>query len=249
MGLDVSTKCVGITVARVNEDGRLDVLIVSHIRPKVSTKIKGTEALFVKSKAVSEELSKYKSIGVTDVVIEEPLVGSNNSITVAALLRFNGMISQSVYDRLGVVPEFISSFDARRFGFPQLTTVRKYHKNGDVVTQKRVEKALKNGEVVLFGEYPFDCAKKLILWNLVSEMFPRIEWQYKKNGDLKDENFDASDSMVCVLGYLSREKYEGDEPSVVRWEKNYLDGGSVEYVYTVRFCGQEIEHKLEIGPD
>jgi hypothetical protein len=47
------------------------------------------------------------------VVIEEPLLQSNNVNTVATLLRFNGMISKSVFDTLGVVPDFISSYDAR----------------------------------------------------------------------------------------------------------------------------------------
>jgi hypothetical protein len=46
---------------------------------------------------------------ITTVVIEEPLLQSNNVNTVATLLRFNGMISKSVFDTLGVVPDFISS--------------------------------------------------------------------------------------------------------------------------------------------
>jgi hypothetical protein len=50
------------------------------------------------------------------VVIEEPLLQSNNVNTVATLLRFNGMISKSVFDTLGV-PDFISSYDARKYSF------------------------------------------------------------------------------------------------------------------------------------
>ena len=246
MGLDVSTKCVGITVASVDDKGSIGVLVVTHIRPKVGTKIKGTEALFLKSQIIANEISKYKELGVTDVVIEEPLIGSNNSGTVATLLRFNGMVSECVYDRLGVVPEFISSYDARRFGCPELVAVRKFHKNGEMVTQKRVEKALKSNDVVLFGEYTFDCAKKLILWNIVSTRFPKIEWQYKKNGDLKGENFDASDSMICVMGYLAKEKYEKDTPKVVDWEKKQTGECQVEYSYTVRFCGQYFSHTIEV---
>jgi hypothetical protein len=47
------------------------------------------------------------SVNITTVVIEEPLLQSNNVNTVATLLRFNGMISKSVFDTLGVVPDFI----------------------------------------------------------------------------------------------------------------------------------------------
>jgi hypothetical protein len=62
------------------------------------------------------------------VVIEEPLLQSNNVNTVATLLRFNGMISKSVFDTLGVVPDFISSYDARKYSFPELMSVRKFKK-------------------------------------------------------------------------------------------------------------------------
>ena len=79
MGLDVSTRCVGVTVASVGDDGEAHVLVVTHLRPKVPAKVKGMESLFMKSDVISQELSKYKGYGITDVVIEEPLIGSNNS--------------------------------------------------------------------------------------------------------------------------------------------------------------------------
>lgn len=240
MGLDVSTRCVGITVASVSDED-FKVLVVTHLRPKIPTKIKGTEALFMKSAVIADELKKYEAYGITDVVIEEPLIGSNNANTASTLLRFNGMISQSVYDTLHVVPEFISSYDARKYACPQLMTVRRFKKNGDFVGRKKVTHALKHDELVLFGDFSFDCAKKLILWNIVSERFPGIQWQYKSNGDLKDENFDASDSLICVLGQLSKEKHEGEEPVVKEWTDH---GDHVEY--KVDFCGETIEHRIDI---
>lgn len=240
MGLDVSTRCVGMTVAAVGDDGKANVLVVTHLRPKVPSKVKGTESLFMKSDVISHELSKYKDYGITDVVIEEPLIGSNNSETVATLLRFNGMISQSVYDRLGVVPAFISSYDARKFACPHLMTVRRFKKNGDAVDEKKIRSSIRKSELVLFGDYPFDCAKKLILWNHVSEKYPGIQWQYKKNGDLKDENFDASDSLVCVLGFLNKEKYGETPPAVESWSEN-----DRMFTYTVDFCGQKMTHTVE----
>ena len=41
----------------------------------------------------------------------------------------------------------------------------------------------------------------------VAELFPDIEWVYDKKGELKKENFDASDSYVACLGYLNMQKY------------------------------------------
>lgn len=246
LGLDVSTKTVGVTLATLNENNEVNVLEVTHLRPKISSKIKGTEALFKKCDIITEGLKKYKAYNVTDVVIEEPLVASNNSGTVATLLRYNGMVSQSVYNILGVVPTFISSYDARKFACPQLMAVRKYRKNGEINDIKKIRKSLKNNELVLFGEYSFDCSKKLILWNYVSELFPNIQWQYAKNGELKDENFDASDSLICVLGFINQKRFANSEPTILDYNETTLNNGNILFNYTVDFCDKHFNKKLEI---
>lgn len=243
MGLDVSTKTIGITLAVLDYDDNLKILQVTHLRLKSPHNTKGTEALFVKSLLFNEEIRKYAKYNITDVIIEEPLISSNNAETAAVLLRYNGMISQSVYNILGVVPEFISSYEARKYAFPQLMSVRKYKKNGDRRTRNEIIKSLNKNELVLFGDYSFDCAKKLILWNLVSERYPNIEWQYDENGELKDENFDASDSLVCVLGYLNKCKYMDTDPVVTSLNNN-TDKGVI--LYTTEFCGQKFDKKVEM---
>lgn len=245
LGLDVSTKTIGVTVATENENGEMKILLVTHLRPKIPTKIKGTEALFMKSSIITEELIKYKDYGITNVVIEEPLIGSNNSGTVATLLRYNGMISQSVYNILGIVPDFISSYDARKYACPHLMAVRKFNKKGDTYPASKIRKAITKNELVLFGQYPFDCAKKLILWNYVSEKFPYIEWQYDKNNNLKEENFDASDSLICVLGYVSKEKHENEIPKIVSYKEWGCDNDTI-FEYVVEFCGQTFNKKIAI---
>jgi len=245
LGLDVSTKTIGVTVATENENGEMKILLVTHLRPKIPTKIKGTEALFMKSSIITEELIKYKDYGITNVVIEEPLIGSNNSGTVATLLRYNGMISQSVYNILGIVPDFISSYDARKYACPHLMAVRKFNKKGDTYPASKIRKAIAKNELVLFGQYPFDCAKKLILWNYVSEKFPYIEWQYDKNNNLKEENFDASDSLICVLGYVSKEKHENEIPKIVSYKEWGCDNDTI-FEYVVEFCGQTFNKKIAI---
>ena len=245
MGLDVSTKTIGITIAKVTDLDKVAIIQVTHLRPKIPTNIKGTEALFMKSAIMADEFRKYKQYNITDVVIEEPLIGSNNAETAAILLRYNGMISQSVYDILGVVPVFISSYDARKYGFPQLMAVRKFNKKGNVYEAKKIEKALKSGDLVLFGEYPFDCEKKHILLNMVNELFHDIQWQYDKNGELKSENFDASDSLVCVLGYVNKLKYEDTVPVIKNWKK--IDNGNhTHYEYQTEFCGNIYGKIIEI---
>ena len=68
---------------------------------------------------------------------------------------------------------YISSYDARKFAFPDLMAIRKFNKKGEEYTSKKIKKAIKNNELVLFGSYPFDCAKKMILWNKISEMYEK----------------------------------------------------------------------------
>lgn len=245
LGLDVSTHCIGISVAEYG-NGDLRLIDVTHLRPKIPTKIKGMESLFMKSSIFREKIETYKDFGITDVVIEEPLVGSNNIETVATLLKFNGMVSQTVYDIFNVVPVFISSYDARKYAYPELMAVRKFNKKGEVYPLKKIEAAIHKNELVLFGAYPFDCEKKLIMWNRVSELFPDIEWIYDSKGGLKNENFDASDSMVCILGYVNKLEYGGTEPEIVGSTTTENEDGSVRIEYTVSFCGNEYKKTIEL---
>lgn len=244
LGLDISTKCTGVSIAYVDENNNVKPLVVTHLRSKISTKIKGVETLFLKCNLFMEKLEQIlnnnnlllnvddkKVTKITKVVIEEPLMSSNNQNTVATLLRYNGMVAYRVYNLLNIVPEFISSYDARMYGVPSLMAVRKYNKAGKVHSFNKIRKAVNTDELVLFGAYPFDCAKKLILWNYVSELFPDIQWVYNKKGELSNENFDASDSLICVLGYVNKVKFGDTKPQVV---SSSIDGNSITYSY--RFC-------------
>ena len=131
----------------------------------------------------------YKNLGITKVVIEEPLLNSNNVYTISVLLRYNTLITKEIYDVLGIVPEFISTYNSRKGAFPEL--VRENDK----------------GKFVLFGGYPKDIDKKMIIWELVSRREPQIQWLYTKNNTLKKENFDQSDAYCCVLGHMKLEKF------------------------------------------
>jgi hypothetical protein len=160
-------------------------LELTHIspvpKPKVESKI---EELILKSNIVRKKLEEYVGMGITHVVIEEPLLNSNNVYTVGTLMRFNTLVCKEVYDVLGVVPEFVSTYNSRKFAFPHLI------QSND------------KGKHVLFGGFPKDIDKKVIIWELIAKREPQIIWSYTKNNTLKKENYDQTDAYCAALGYM-----------------------------------------------
>jgi hypothetical protein len=183
LGLDVSTKTIGWALFDMSSR---DLLELTHIspRPKPVPDNK-MEELFTKSTTFRKKLEEYRGLGIVKCIIEEPLLNSNNAYTIGTLLRYNTLISKEVYDVLGIVPEYVSTYESRKRAFPEL--VQKNEK----------------GKFVLFGGYPKDCDKKQIVWELVAKREPQIQWMYTKNNTLKKENFDMSDSYTVVLSYLN----------------------------------------------
>ena len=154
LALDVSTSTIGIALFEDLGD-KGDIKLLHHVSPKVKpTPDSKMEELFKKVEIFQTEfLNKYADFNIKRVVIEEPLLQSNNVYTIATLLRFNGMISKSVYDTIGVVPDFISSYDARKYALQDLMAVRKFKKDGTPLTEKQIAK----NEPVLFGGHAFEC--------------------------------------------------------------------------------------------
>ena len=185
LGLDVSTKTIGWALFDIMSQELLELTHISPVpKPKEENKIK---ELFLKAEVFKQKLVEYKNLGITKVIIEEPLLNSNNVYTVQTLLRYNTLISKEIYDTLGIVPEYISTYNSRKFAFPEL--VKENDKN----------------KFVLFGGLPKDIDKKMIVWDLVAKREPQIEWQYTKNQTLKKENFDMTDAYACVLGHMHQE--------------------------------------------
>ena len=186
LGLDVSTRTIGWALFDIKSKELLELTHISPVpKPKEDNKIK---ELLVKSEIIRTKLLQYKDMGITKVIIEEPLLNSNNVYTIGTLLRYNTLITKEIYDILGIVPDFISTYNSRKNAFPELV-----QKNG-------------KNKFVLFGNHPKDCDKKQIIWDLVAKREPQIQWQYTKNNTLKKENFDQSDAYCCVLGYMKQEK-------------------------------------------
>lgn len=241
LGLDVSTTTIGCCLMTY-EDGVKNVIKLTHITPKISSKIKGIESLLLKRQIFEDEfINSYKNFGITDVIIEEPLLGSNNVNTIAILLKFNGMISDTIYRLLHIVPKYISSYDARKYSFPNLLAIRKYNKKGEQYPISKIRKALKDNNLVLFGSYSWDVAKKDVMLDLLSDIYPDITWIYDKNGELKKENFDASDSAICCLGYLNKEQYGDIETKIVNIKEI-----ETEITYNVLIWDKIYPHKISI---
>ena len=238
LGLDVSTACIGVSIVLDEGDNsEPKVLLLTHISPKVSKKITGFESLVMKNDIFETEfLTTLKGSGITNCVIEEPLVSSNNANTVSTLLRFNGMVGDAVHRVLGIYPDFISSYDARTFSFPELVALRKYDKKGKEYSLSHVKTALKKDHIVLFGDYPFDIDKKSVMMNKVQDLYPDITWTLDKKGEPKKENFDACDSLVCVLAYINlyRNGNVKEPPKVVSsiiHEQEFIN--EIEYITSI----------------
>jgi hypothetical protein len=186
LGLDVSTKTTGIALFDIATRQLLELTHVSPLpKPKPESKI---EELILKSGIFRQKLTEYQDLGITTVVIEEPLLNSNNINTVGTLMRYNTLICKEVFDVLGIVPEFITTYNARKFAFPEL------------VQQND------RGKFVLFGGYPKTIDKKEIIWEQVAKIEPQITWLYTRNNTLKKENYDMTDSYTCVLGHMRSKK-------------------------------------------
>ena len=184
LGLDISTKTIGWSLFDIQTQELLELTHISP-RPKMD---KGDDdklkELILKSEVIGEKLKQYVNLGIVRVVIEEPLLNSNNVYTIQTLLRFNSFVFKEIYNILGIVPEFISTYNARKFAWPELV-------------QENDKK-----KFVLFGGLPKDVDKKMIIWEKVAKREPQITWQYTRNNTLKKENFDQTDAYTCVLWFM-----------------------------------------------
>ena len=201
LGLDVSSKTIGIAVFDI---ATKKLIMLKHVSPVVKPlPDSNMEVLFKKANIFREEfLNVYHDFGITKVVIEEPLLRSNNVNTVATLLRFNGMVARDVYEILGVVPEFISSYDSRKYAYPELMSVRTHKKKDNTPLS---DKEIAKNKPVLFGAYDDKVDKKMVVWEKVADLEPQIEWFYDKKNKLKNENFDMTDAYTCIRAVMQRD--------------------------------------------
>ena len=190
LGLDVSTSTIGISLFEdLGDNGSLQIL--THLSPKISSKITNSiEKLCLKSKEFEDYISNFitklvesnhklgYSTIIKKVIIEEPLLGSNNIATVGTLIRFNGFITKYIYDKFNIIPDYVSSYDARSFAFPELVKVRKIDTKGNIISDKKIM----NSKPVLFGDYVLEFKNIKDSKNNIDkfhELPDNIKWLYE----------------------------------------------------------------------
>lgn len=189
LGLDISTSTIGI--ALFSQDGKLEH--VTSYKPEYDMKKINdpTEILFIKAiNSINYITDLYSGISINEVIIEEPLVQSNNANTVIMLKFFNGVLSYLCYEKFKTVPKYITTDSARRYGLPELLGYNN-------------EKSKKK---TLFGSFPkkidnVKLNKKLLVLYQISKRYPFIVWTLNNNMTISIENCDMADAITCVLGY------------------------------------------------
>ena len=107
LGLDISTKTIGWALFDIQTKELLELTHISP-RPKLDNDKDKLKELLVKSEIFAEKLKEYKNLGIVRIVIEEPLLNSNNVYTVQTLLRFNSFVFKEIYNILGILIIFTS---------------------------------------------------------------------------------------------------------------------------------------------
>jgi len=98
LGLDVSTKTIGFALFDI---GTKNLLELTHVSPRPIKKTESKiEELLLKSQVFRKKLEQYVGLGIEKVIIEEPLLNSNNIYTVGTLMRYNTLICREIYDIL-----------------------------------------------------------------------------------------------------------------------------------------------------
>jgi phage terminase small subunit len=120
---------------------------------------------------------------ITEIILEEPLGGSNNANTVSLLYSFNGICSYILYKAFNIYPKKISVHESRKLFCPELVHLEK-----------------KKGEMVEVLSFPpeYIKEKKLYIWKKVCKLEPQIKWFLKKDSNKpKDMCYDMADSYCC----------------------------------------------------
>ena len=191
LGLDISTKTIGVTLMDIT--GKL--IDISHISLPATSKKNGVITIYDRADYFKKAIEYYKNFNIKYIFVEEPLKNGPNINTTILLAKFNGIVSQAMYEMFKVTPEHITVYDARFIFFPEFVrTDTKKKKNGIVETK----------EVLSF---PKDADKKKLVYDKVSWLEPQVNWCYSKYLNLKTENFDRADSYVVAKAGLYLNKF------------------------------------------
>lgn len=189
--LDISTTNIGSALW----DSKGKLIELKHLELKIDKDIDVEDRYIHKAKMFEEYILEYKERilkelngEIIHIIVEEPLGSSNNINTAMLLAAFNGICCYTLFKIFGIFPKRISVHESRKLFLPELvhTSKKKNKKTG----------AIEIVETLSFPKEYLD-KKKLYIWEKVSKLESKIEWFYKKDGTLKDSNFDLTDAYAC----------------------------------------------------
>ena len=192
--LDISTTNIGMALWN-KKNGKLIELKHLELKTDKNTPVENRD--IYKAEIFKKYVLEYKERvlhelngEIVDVIVEEPLGGSNNANTVSLLFGFNGICRYLLYTVFGMYPMKISVYDSRKLFCDELVKV-------SYVKGERKE--------TLSFPPEYRKEKKLYIWKKVCNLEPQIEWFYKKNGnEPKPMCFDMSDSYAVGFAGLKR---------------------------------------------
>jgi hypothetical protein len=187
--LDISTTNIGSALWD-SQGGKL--IELKHLELKTDKNVPVVDREIHKAEIFKTWVLEYKNHilnnlngEIINVIVEEPLGGSNNPTTQSLLFGFNGICRYILFCIFELYPMKISVYDSRKLFCHELVRVS-YKKGEKVETLSFPPKYIKE--------------KKLYIWEKVCKLEPQIEWVYKKDGkEPKEMCFDMSDSYA--VGY------------------------------------------------
>ena len=182
VSFDISTSCIGVSIFNEN----FELTSVKALKMTTNKDCQDDPEI-IKGDGFKKFVEELKIYEIIDIFVEEPLVKSNNVYTVNKLLKFNGICSYILRDVLGIIPKFMSVDEVRRIFCPEMTEYD----------------AKKNKFTLKFKSRKID--PKTYIFEKISKDYENISWLFNKNGKLKTENFDITDSIA--LAKSSFKKY------------------------------------------
>jgi hypothetical protein len=84
--------------------------------------------------------------------------------------------------------------------------------------------------------------------NMVNELYKDngISWVLDKNGELKKENYDACDSLICALAYININHYGIEKPTIAEYKKEDTND-EVIITYTTKIWNRTYNKTLRLS--
>jgi hypothetical protein len=83
---------------------------------------------------------------------------------------------------------------------------------------------------------------------MVNELYKDngISWVLDKNGELKKENYDACDSLICALAYININHYGIEKPTIAEYKKEDTND-EVIITYTTKIWNRTYNKTLRLS--